>query len=174
MPNSLWPHGHQTPLSSTISQNLLKFMSIESVMLSKHLILCCLLLLPSIFPSIHLFQWVRSLHQVAKILELQKQFFQCIQSQFLIFRSLMLSYMSLDLLLIPSRMVGFFLFFNFTILYWFCHISTWIRHRYTRVPHPEPSSLLPPHTIPLGHPSALAPSIQYHSTFILIRSENQF
>ena len=43
----------------------------------------------------------------------------------------------------------FILFFNFTILYWFCHISTWIRHRYTRVPHPEPSSLLPPHTIPL-------------------------
>ena len=29
------------------------------------------------------------------------------------------------------------------------------------VPHPEPSSLLPPHTIPLGRPSALAPSIQY-------------
>ena len=28
-------------------------------------------------------------------------------------------------------------------MYWFCHISTWIRHRYTRVPHPEPSSLLP-------------------------------
>ena len=27
--------------------------------------------------------------------------------------------------------------------------------------HPEPSSLLPPHTIPLGRPSALAPSIQY-------------
>ena len=45
----------------------------------------------------------------------------------------------------------FILFFNFTILYWFCHISTWIRHRYTRVLHPEPSSLLPPHTIPLGH-----------------------
>ena len=78
MPNSLWPQGHQTPLSSTISQNLLKFMSIESVMLSKHLILCCLLLLPSIFPSIHLFQWVRSLHQVAKILELQHQSFQWI------------------------------------------------------------------------------------------------
>ena len=35
----------------------------------------------------------------------------------------------------------FNLFFNFTILYWFCHISTWIRHRYTHVPHPEPSSL---------------------------------
>ena len=56
---------------------------------------------------------------------------------------------------------GFFFFFNFTILYWFCHISKWIRHRYTCVPHPEPSSLLPPHTIPLGHPSAPVPSIQY-------------
>ena len=41
-----------------------------------------------------------------------------------------------------------FLFFNFTILYWLCHISKWIRHRYTRAPHPEPSSLLPPCTIP--------------------------
>ena len=57
----------------------------------------------------------------------------------------------------------FFLFFNFTILYWFCHISKWIRHRFTCVPHPEPSSLLPPHTIPLGRPSAPAPSIQYHA-----------
>ena len=36
-------------------------------------------------------------------------------------------------------------------------------YRYTCVPHPELSSLLPPHTIPLGHPSALAPSIQYHA-----------
>ena len=58
----------------------------------------------------------------------------------------------------------FLLFFNFTILYWFCHISKWIRHRYTCVPHPEPLSLLPPHTIPLGHPSAPAPSIQYRAS----------
>ena len=56
------------------------------------------------------------------------------------------------------------LFFNFTILYWFCHISTWIHHKYTHVPHLEPSSLLPPHTIPLGCPSAPAPSIQYHAS----------
>ena len=41
----------------------------------------------------------------------------------------------------------YYFIFNFTILYWFCHISTWIRHRYTRVPHSEPSSLLPPRTI---------------------------
>ena len=39
-----------------ISQNLLKFMSIESVMPPNHLILCCLLLLlPSVFPSIRVF-----------------------------------------------------------------------------------------------------------------------
>ena len=57
-----------------------------------------------------------------------------------------------------------FILFNFTILYWFCHISKWIRHRYTCVPHPEPSSLLPPHTIPLGCPSAPAPSIQYRAS----------
>ena len=39
-------------MSITNSQSLLKLMSIELVMLSNHLILCCLLLLlPSIFPS---------------------------------------------------------------------------------------------------------------------------
>ena len=39
---------------------------------SNHLILCCPLLLHSIFPSIRVFfQWVSSSHQVAKILELQ-------------------------------------------------------------------------------------------------------
>ena len=47
-----------------------------------------------------------------------------------------------------------FFFFYFTILYWFCHTSTWIRHGCTRVPNPESPSHLPPHTIPLGHPSA--------------------
>ena len=56
-----------------------------------------------------------------------------------------------------------FILFNFTILYWFCHISKWICHRYTCVPHPEPSSLLLPHTIPLGRHSTPAPSIQYHA-----------
>ena len=46
----------QTCPSFTISQSLLKLMSIESVMLSNHLILCHpLLLLPSIFPSISVF-----------------------------------------------------------------------------------------------------------------------
>ena len=48
-----WTVEYQAPLSSTISQSLLKFRSTESVMLSNHLILCRpLLLLPSVFPSI--------------------------------------------------------------------------------------------------------------------------
>ena len=54
----------------------------------------------------------------------------------------------------------------FTILYWFCHTSTWILHRYTRVSHLEPPSLLPPRVIPLGHLSASAPSIQYHALIL--------
>ena len=45
---------------------------LQIVMPSNHLILCHpLLLLPSIFPSISLFQWVSSLYEVAKVLEFQ-------------------------------------------------------------------------------------------------------
>ena len=51
-----WTAACQTPLSSTSSWSLLKFMSIESVMLSNHFILCHpLLLLPSNFPSTRVF-----------------------------------------------------------------------------------------------------------------------
>ena len=51
-----WPTTCQAPLSFTISQSLLKFMSIDLVMPSNHLILCRpLRLLPSIFPSIRVF-----------------------------------------------------------------------------------------------------------------------
>ena len=56
-----------------------------------------------------------------------------------------------------------FFFFCFTILYWFCHTSTCIHHRCTHVPHPEPPSHRPSHTIPLGHPSAPALSILSHA-----------
>ena len=44
----------------------------------------------------------------------------------------------------------------FTILYWFCHTSTWIRHRYTHVPHLEPPSLPVPSlwVIPVHRPQA--------------------
>ena len=46
----------QASLSFTISQSLLKLMSIESMMPSNRLILCCPLLLPSIFPASGYFQ----------------------------------------------------------------------------------------------------------------------
>ena len=47
-----WTAAHQPFLSFTISQSLLKFASIESVMPSSHLIFCCaLLLLPSVFSN---------------------------------------------------------------------------------------------------------------------------
>ena len=51
-----WTAAHQASLSFTVSQSLLKLMSIESVMAYSGFVLCCpLLLLPSIFPSIKVF-----------------------------------------------------------------------------------------------------------------------
>ena len=51
-----WTAAHQASLTFTISQGLLKLISIESMMPSNHLIFCfLLLLLPSIFPSIRVF-----------------------------------------------------------------------------------------------------------------------
>ena len=59
-------------------------------------------------------------------------------------------------------------FFPFIFIRWrlitlqycsgFCRALTWISHGFTCVPHPDPPSHLPPHPIPLGHPSAPAPS----------------
>ena len=69
----LWTAAHQAPLSITVSWNLLRFMAIELVMPANHLIL-----VPPSSPfafnlSQHQgrFQWVGSLHKVAKVLELQ-------------------------------------------------------------------------------------------------------
>ena len=70
------PMNHSTPglLSITNSQSSPKLMSIESVMPSNHFILCCSLLLPSVFPRIRVyFKWVSSLHQITKVLEFQLQ-----------------------------------------------------------------------------------------------------
>ena len=57
-----WTAACQASLSITNSQSLLKFISIESVMSSNHLILCHPLLLPSIFPSIRVFSNESALH----------------------------------------------------------------------------------------------------------------
>ena len=62
----------------------------------------------------------------------------------------------------------FILFFSFVFISWrlitlqycrgFCHTLTWISHGFTCVLHPESPSHLPPYPIPLGLPSAPAPS----------------
>ena len=57
-----WTAACQASLFFTIPQNLLKFMSSESVMPSNHLTLSHSLLLPSIFPSIRIFSNVLALH----------------------------------------------------------------------------------------------------------------
>ena len=58
-----WTAARQASLSITNSQSLLKLMSIELVIPSNHLILCCCLLLPpSIFPSIRVFSNESALH----------------------------------------------------------------------------------------------------------------
>ena len=58
-----WTSACQASLSITNSRSLLKLMSIESVMTSNHLILCCPLLLPpSIFPGIRVFSNESVLH----------------------------------------------------------------------------------------------------------------
>ena len=71
-----WTIAHQASLSITNSWSVPKLMSMESVMPSNHLILCCLLLLlPSIFPSIKVFSNDSALHshQVAKVFKFQVQ-----------------------------------------------------------------------------------------------------
>ena len=73
-----WTAGHQAYLSFNISWDLLRFMSIRSVMLSNHLILYHPLLLSAwFFSSIRYFSKVISLHQ-AKVLELWIQSFHWI------------------------------------------------------------------------------------------------
>ena len=78
-----WTAACQTSLSSTNSQSLLKLMSIESVMLSCHLILFRPLLLPtfSLSQQQGLFQGVSSSHQVAKVLEFPLQHIKDMQNR---------------------------------------------------------------------------------------------
>ena len=69
-----WIAARQAFLFITNSWSLLKLMSIESLIPSNNLMLCCpLLLLPSIFPASGSFQWVNPVPQVAKALEFQVQ-----------------------------------------------------------------------------------------------------
>ena len=69
----------------------------------------------------------------------------------------------------PNERRDFFLiYFNWrliTLQYCsgFCHTLTWISHGCMCVPHPEPPSHIPPHPIPLGHPSEPALSTLSHA-----------
>ena len=70
----LWTTACQAPVSSTISQSLLKFMSLSwwcylTISSSATPFSSC----PQSFPAQGLFQWIGPLHQVAKVLELQFQ-----------------------------------------------------------------------------------------------------
>ena len=55
------------------------------------------------------------------------------------YRKIVSLFLNLNLLIL---LFFYFTLFYFTILYWFCHTSTWIHHGCTRVPNPEPP--LPP------------------------------
>ena len=77
------------------------------------------------------------------------------------------------IILRPCICMGFIVsktlfFFSYCSFFFFIVLVlpyiTWIRHGWTRVPHPEPPFHLPPCTIPLGHPSAPTPSILYHAS----------
>ena len=66
-------------------------------------------------------------------------------------------------------LIDFLIYFNWrliTLQYCggFCHTFTWISHRCTCVPNPDPSSHLPPYPIPQGHPSAPALSTLLHAS----------
>ena len=66
------------------------------------------------------------------------------------------------------------------MLYWFCHISAWICHRYTRVPHPEPSSLPVPSlwVVPVHQPkhpvSCIEPGLVTHFIYDIIHVSMPF
>ena len=69
-----WTAARWAPLSFTVVQSLLKFMSIESMMPSSHLILCHpLLLLPSIFPSIRVFERLLRVSNFTKVQSLSRR-----------------------------------------------------------------------------------------------------
>ena len=146
-----WIAACQASLSITSSQSSPKLMSIESVMPSSHLILCRpLLFLPPIPPSIGVFsnestllmRWpkywsfsfsISPSKEHAGLISFRMDWLDLLAVQGTL-KNLLQHHSS-------KASILFFFFFNFTILYWFCHISTWICHRYIRVPHPEPSSL---------------------------------
>ena len=91
-------------------------------------------------------------------------------------------YLTLELILSSLWIKAFYFYyyyFSFIFISWrliilqycsgFCHTLTWISHGFTCVPHPDPSSRLPPHPIPLGLPSApaLSTCLMHHPGLVI-------
>ena len=75
----------------------------------------------------------------------------------------------------------FIYLFNFFLISWrlitlqycsgFCHTLKWISHGFTCIPHPNPSSHLPLHPVPLGLPSAPGPSACLKSSYSIMKEQ---
>ena len=66
--------------------------------------------------------------------------------------------------IIRCQPINFFLFIYLLLLYNIVLVLPYNDMNLPWVPHPESPSHLPPHPIPLGHPSAPAPSTLYHAS----------
>ena len=125
-----WTTACQASLSITNSWSLLKLMAIEWVMPSKHLILCLPLLLPSIFLSIRVFsnesaldiKWPK--YQSFNISISPSNGYSGLISFRIYWFDLLSVQGTIKSLLYFFLFYYFILFLEFTILYWFCHIST--------------------------------------------------
>ena len=178
MYNSLWPSwtaSCQASLSIINSRGLSKLISIESVMPTNHLILCCLLrLLPSIFPSIRVFSnesalrsgwpkyWSFSFNinpskEYSGLIPFRMDWLDLLVVQGTL-KSLRQYHSSKASILWHSA----FFFLAFILFYFicseFCHTLKWKGLRFTCLPHPDPPSHLPPHLLPPGPPRAPGPS----------------
>ena len=150
-----WTAAHHASLSITNSWSLLKLMSIESVMPSNHLILCCPLLFPpSSFPSIRVFsdgsvlriRWpeywsfsfsINPSNEYSGLISFRVDWLdlpavrgtpKSLLQQHSSKVSILWCSALFYLLFLTIYHFFIIIIFYFTILYWFCHTSTWIHH----------------------------------------------
>ena len=64
--------------------------------------------------------------------------------------------------LLEKHIYFVYLFFYFTILYWFCHTSTWIHHRCTHVPKKKKNGMTPPQKIKEKKSTYIRPALHHH------------
>ena len=145
-----WTTARQALLSSVISQRLIKFMCIESVMLSNHLILCYpLLLLPSIFPSIRVFsnELALCIRQL-KYWSSSYSFLRNTQGQFPLRLSDLISWQFKGLLRVFSTTIWKHQPFGAQPFYDPTHIYTWLQEKhnidYTNLCHQSDVSFFIP------------------------------